>query len=212
MDILSGVPFQQADIAFLYTAFPFSSSEERRGIFIRGPADQARRSEIKALEKTAVFTFQQACDLPFQAGTALFSAAGQSNRVQERWLEKNAKAASAGQKPRLRHGGGGRHLQRHDFQTVSRAYSRPGFYGASVQKRPPPLLKTCACHAHPCPEQAGKEGHQHGTRHPPHRLSGKPRPPGPYLSCLLSCVCYVHGRAIRVPGQVYPQARGPASS
>ena len=117
MDILSGVPFQQADIAFLYTAFPFSSSEERRGIFIRGPADQARRSEIKALEKTAVFTFQQACDLPFQAGTALFSAAGQSNRVQERWLEKNAKAA--------------------DFQTVSRAYSRPGFYGASVQKRPP---------------------------------------------------------------------------
>ena len=136
MDILSGVPFQQADIAFLYTAFPFSSSEERRGIFIRGSADQARRSEIKALEKTAVFTFQQTCDLPFQAGTGLFSATGQGNRVQERWLEKNAEAASAGQKPRLRHGGG-RHLQRHDFQTVSRAHSRPGFHGVSVQKRPP---------------------------------------------------------------------------
>ena len=43
MDILSGVPFQQTDIAFLYTAFPFSSSEERRGIFIRGSADQAGR-------------------------------------------------------------------------------------------------------------------------------------------------------------------------
>lgn len=136
LNILSDAPFHQADIAFLYTAFPFSSSEKRRGFFISGPADQARRSKIKALEKTAVFTSQQACDLPFQAGTGLFSAAGQGNRVQERWLEKNAETDSAGQKPRLRHGGG-RYLQRHDFQTVSLAHSRSGFHGASVQKRPP---------------------------------------------------------------------------
>lgn len=210
MDILSGVPFQQADIAFLYTAFPFSSSEERRGIFIRGSADQARRSEIKALEKTAVFTFQQACDLPFQAGTALFSAAGQGNRVQERWLEKT-------RKPPLRARSLASGMEEED--TFSGTISRrspvrtavPAFTGRPFRSALP-SFKTCACRAHPCPEQAGKEGHQHGTRHPPHRLSGKPRPPRPYLSCLLSCVCYVHGRAIRVPGQVYPQARGPASS
>ena len=121
MNILCGTAFQQADIAFFYTAFPFRSSEERRRIFICSPADQARRGKIKALEKTAFLTSKQACDLPFQAGAGSFSAAGQGNRVQKRWLEKNAEATSAGQKPCLRHGGG-RHLLRHDFQTVSRAH------------------------------------------------------------------------------------------